>query len=75
MNAFDFVHNLFLILVGSGRLSVEPLVERSTRDFQNAAHHDDRPAMLMLRNELQPHPFSLAKNAVAFFKMSRSILS
>ncbi len=75
MNAFDFVHYLLSPLCCFGILSAKPLVERSSCDLKHAAESRDWPLFLLLPDELQPQVFSFAKKAVAFFKMSRSILS
>jgi len=52
----------------------KPLVRR-TRHVEDSTEHRDRPSIAMLADKPQPQLLSLAKNAVAFFKMSRSILS
>ena len=40
---------------------------------QNTTHEGDWPGLLLLIDESIPHGFSLAKKAVAFFRISRSI--
>lgn len=71
----DFPNDLCLTLAGRRGLLAEVAIVGRACDFQNATQHRDRPSIAMLVNELEPQPFSLAKNAVAFFKMSRSTLS
>ncbi len=75
MDAFDFRHDLILPLLSFGRCSLEPFVKRRARDLKHTAKDRDRPAMLVLRDESKSQPLSFAKKAVAFFKISRSILS
>src|SRR5690349_1145770 len=54
---------------------LEPCVEAGAPDLQNLAQHDNRVVGLLLRDEAKPHLLSLAKKAVAFFRISRSISS
>src|SRR5262249_21996129 len=51
----------------------EPGVEAGGRDIEDLAHQRDGPARAVLVDEGEDHIASLAKNAVAFFKRSRSI--
>ncbi len=75
MNAFDFGHDQLLLLLSCRRLSSQPFVKCRARYFQHAAQNVNWPAFFMLFDEFKPQPFSFAKKAVAFFKMSRSIFS
>ena len=50
-----------------------PAVVAAGRDAQHLAHQPDRPASAMGLDEAVSHDDSLAKKAVAFFKISRSI--
>ncbi len=75
MNAFGFRNNQVLFFLSGRRFTSQPFVKRRTSDFQLVAQHFNWPAISMLFDELKPQPFSLAKKAVAFFKMARSIFS
>ena len=75
VNAFDFRNDQLLFLLSGRRLAAKPFVESCASDFQDLAKNIDGPAVAMFFDELKSQPFSLAKKAVAFFKMSRSILS
>jgi hypothetical protein len=46
-----------------------PAVVAAGRDAKHRAHQPDRPAIAMGLDELVPHDDSLAKKAVAFFKI------
>ena len=74
-NRFDGSDDLHLLRLGRRGPTMSELVVRSGGDFQNSTQHRNRPAMAVLADELQPQPFSFAKKAVAFFKMSRSMMS
>src|SRR5712692_1803337 len=52
-----------------------PRVEARARDLQRAAQQPHREGGLLRGDEREPHAFSFAKKAVAFFRMSRSIRS
>src|SRR5262249_59233553 len=52
-----------------------PGVEALGGDAEGLAHRGHGPDVLVLLDEGEDHSASLAKNAVAFFKMSRSICS
>src|SRR5262249_9410415 len=52
-----------------------PRVEPRTRHLERAAQQPYRKGGLLRGDEREPHGFSFAKKAVAFFRMSRSILS
>ena len=52
-----------------------PGIVAAAADFQHAALHSDRPDGPVLVNEAISHGDSLAKKAVAFFKISRSMVS
>src|SRR5262249_8655334 len=54
---------------------LRPGVEAARRYPQGMAQHRYRVVDLLRRDEAVPHRFSLAKKAVAFFKISRSICS
>jgi hypothetical protein len=71
----DGLSDLRLLDLSLRRITPNELVVRSSRHFEDSTEHRDRPAIAMLVDELQPQLLSFAKNAVAFFKMSRSILS
>ncbi len=75
VDATDFSHNASLLTTGLRFASLERLVEGSPRHPEDAALRFDRPDRAMLLNEPDSQLLSLAKKAVAFFKMSRSILS
>lgn len=62
---------LLLLAVGSRTPGVVTL----RRDTKSAAHRADRPIVQVLVDEGEDHSTSLAKKAVAFFKMSHSIWS
>jgi hypothetical protein len=51
--------------------AVQPRVKARAGNLQNRAHPADWPDMAMLSYEGEPHVASLAKNAAAFFRMSR----
>ncbi len=74
-NRFDGPDDLHLLRLGRGGPTMSEPVVRSRGDFQNSTQHRNRPSMAVLADELQPQPFSFAKKAVAFFKMSRSMMS
>src|SRR5207248_752701 len=63
-----------LLLALRGRAG-PPGVEAASRDLQHPAEQPHRPVLPMVLDEGVPHDDSLAKKAVAFFKMSRSIWS
>src|SRR4051794_29695679 len=52
-----------------------PVVVAARGDAQDPAHQPDRPSLAVAFDEVVPHDDSLAKKAVAFFRMSRSIVS
>jgi hypothetical protein len=56
-------------------LSMQIIMKTRDRNCQHAAQHPDWIASPLLSDEGVPHLNSLAKNAVAFFRISRSILS
>ena len=51
---------------------LEPSVETARMDAQATAHRPHRKQGAMLSDERAPHLASLAKYAVAFFRISRS---
>lgn len=75
LNPLDGLCDLRFFLLRRGDIATDKLIVRGARYFESSAKHRDRPLIAMLVNEREPQLFSLAKNAVAFFKMSRSILS
>lgn len=75
VNAFDFGRDQLLLLLSCRGLSSQPFVKSRARDFQHAAQGLYWPAFFMLFDEFKPQPFSFAKKAVAFLKMSRSIFN
>ena len=77
-NGFDRAEDdmpLGLSRFGRLPLVTQPLVERGSANEEHFALGFNRPIVSMLTNELKPQEFSFAKKAVAFFKISRSILS
>src|SRR5215831_2534858 len=52
-----------------------PRIETGARDLEYATQHPHREAGLLRGDEPEPHGFSFAKKAVAFFRMSRSMRS
>lgn len=64
-----------LSVSGLGVPGGQPLVEGRAADLQDFAEDFDGPEVSVLVDEAKSQEFSLAKKAVAFFKMSRSILS
>src|SRR2546426_4101583 len=52
-----------------------PGVEARARHLERAAQQPDRDGGLLRGDEREPHAFSFAKKAAAFFRMSRSIRS
>src|SRR5205085_2602049 len=73
MRLADLFQKLLLTdLPGRGR-AFDPGVEPAAADFQHAADHAHRPDLSMSLDEGELHGCSLAKNAAAFFKISRSI--
>ena len=56
-------------------LAMQGTMKSGYRHCQQATQHPDRIASPFTSDEGVPHLDSLAKNAVAFFKISRSILS
>lgn len=75
MNLLNGASDLLLFCLGRRDIEMSESVVRRTRHFESSTEHRDRPPIVMPVNELEPQLLSLAKNAVAFFKMSRSILS
>ena len=75
MNAFDFVDDDRLFLSSSGQFFRLPLVVSGGRDLQHSTLSLGGPTFSIFKNELASQLFSFTKKAVAFFKMSRSILS
>src|SRR5262249_13554308 len=73
MNLMHFGHQLTLADRPGAFWTLLPGVIPAPRDVECLAQHAHRPGVLMGLNELVSHGFSFAKNAVAFFKMSRSI--
>lgn len=74
----DFVddgYDLSLLCFGLGNRAVNKLIVSRSCDLQDSTKHRDRPATTMLVDEPQSQLLSLAKKVVAFFKISRSILS
>ena len=66
------------LLVGGGARGTsafQPRVESAARHFENVAEYRYRRGGLLRRDERELHVLSLAKKAVAFFRMSRSIRS
>src|SRR4029079_2722086 len=59
----------------SRRIAFQPRVEAAARHPQHAADDHRRPTNAMRLDERKLHGCSLAKNAAAFFKISRSISS
>src|SRR5579863_5275777 len=55
------------------RRPLAPGVVTRARNVQHPAHQCHRVAGLLRRDKREPHWFSLAKKAVAFFRISRSI--
>jgi hypothetical protein len=55
--------------------ALQPGVLPAATDLQHAAVRSDRPEMAMVVDEVISHGDSLAKKAVADFKISRSIVS
>ena len=74
-NFVDGLSDLRLFVFRFARITTSKPIVRRTCHFENSTEHRDRPSIAMLANKLQPQLLSFAKNAVAFFKMSRSILS
>ena len=72
---FDFRDDLDLLPFRFGGRAMSELIVCCSRDMEHSTEHRDWPAITMLVDEVQSQVFSLAKKAVAFFKMSRSILS
>src|SRR5438552_3738481 len=75
MLCLDLLQQLLLTDLPSRGVALQPGVEPGTRHLQQAAHHTHRPAPPMLLDECKLHGCSFAKNAAAFFKISRSISS
>src|ERR1019366_3865309 len=50
-----------------------PRIEAAARYRQHVAHRDHRPRRRLLVDERELHAFAFAKNAAAFFNISRSI--
>jgi hypothetical protein len=73
MNCPNFPGQRLATLGLSTGLMPPPSVEPGSRDSERHARHDSRPLLLMFLNEGIPHRDSLAKKAVAFFEISRSI--
>lgn len=69
----DFFNDQLLFLLGFWCLATKPFVKSRTRHLNRATKNFNQKAFSMPVGQLKPSPFSLAKKAVAFFKMSRSI--
>src|SRR2546425_726454 len=69
----DLEAQSFVRLPARGRRPGLPRVETRARHLQRAAEQPDWKGGLLRRDEREPHAFSFAKKAVAFFRMSRSI--
>ena len=74
-NRLDGPEDLHLLRLGCRGPTTSELVVRSRGDLQNSKQHRIRSSMAVLADELQPQPFSFAKKAVAFLKMSRSMMT
>src|SRR6516165_11527784 len=73
MDRLDLHHQgIASLLLGAGG-SFPPRVEPRSGDTQDSAQDGDRPEVLVFLNEGEDHRCSLAKKAVAFFKMSHSV--
>src|SRR6202022_1034477 len=57
----------------SGFRSKAPRIESGPGDLEDSTHRCYRKVRLLRLDERESHSFSLAKKAVAFFKISRSI--
>src|SRR4029453_4548798 len=57
------------------RRPAAPGIESAAAHLPHPAHHPPRPALAMRADEGVLHGCSFAKNAAAFFKISRSISS
>ncbi len=75
VNLFDRFNGFVSFDRGGRWLCLLPLVVSSPADLQHAALNLNGPSFSMLEDEVEPQLFSLAKKAVAFFRISRSILS
>src|SRR5262249_56000803 len=65
----------FVRLLARGGRARPPRVEASPRDLERPAQQPHGERGLLRGDEREPHGFSFAKKAVAFFKMSRSMRS
>ena len=72
MSGRDGTLQTFVLLPTTRGFALEPGVEAATRDRQEPAHGLHRKMESSLFHERVPGSDSLAKYAVAFFKMSRS---
>src|SRR5215472_1408702 len=69
------VHDKVAVDLCSGAFGPsQPLVEAAARDTERLAHLVRSPHPSVLRDEAELHRWSLAKEAMAFFRMSRSAL-
>ncbi len=75
MDAFDFGHDLILFHLGFRHRRSQVFVKGSSRYLENATLDSNWPKLAIFFDEAKPQLLSLAKKAVAFFKISRSILS
>jgi hypothetical protein len=62
---------------GRSVFSAEPIIESASGDFENTAHRNDGKALALFfyPGVLRTYMISLAKYAVAFFRISISTLS
>src|SRR4051812_12423290 len=71
----DLFQQVLLTDLPHRRLALLPQIKSAARDLQHTADRTHRPAGAMFVDEAELHGCSLAKNAAAFFKISRSINS
>ena len=75
VDLFDRFDGFVSFDCGRGSLCFLALVVSGPTDLQHLALDLNWPSLPMREDEVAPHLLSLAKKAVAFFKMSRSVLS
>src|ERR1700748_1215150 len=71
----DLGAQLFIAATALTARSPQPGIEATPRDTERPAQPIRRPDPPVLRNETELHVDSLAKQAAAFFRMSRSAFS
>ena len=73
MVEFDFGNDLILLHRRIRWFALEPFVKRCMSNFAYTTLSCNWPSFLLFEDEIASQEVALAKKAVAFFKISRSI--